>query len=94
MSRKYDREFKIEAVRMACEEGVSAGEEAQERDILKNIVGTLATTCGNRNSERWVSSSVPGRRDRPLTGDTIPVKKRGPGILADLRLATPLGDPV
>ena len=143
MARKYDREFKLDAIRMASEEGQSAAEVerrlglsvgiisrwkkqlkdkgdevfpgighlsdrdeenrrlrrelervSQERDILKNIVGTLATTCGRRNSERWVSFSIYGRRDRLLTGDTIPVKKRGPGILADLRLATPSGDPV
>jgi len=142
--KKYDREFKLEAIRLASEVGHTAqeverrlgigegmisrwkrqlrqqGEEAfpgtghltareaqvrdlqrenerlrRERDILKNMVGAFDATCGGRNSVPWLLFPLdPGRSDRMLTGGLYPVKKRGPGIHADWRLVTPLGDPV
>ena len=54
MSRKYDREFKLEAVRMASEEGVSArGVECRYHQPLEEAV--------EKPGQRSLS------RDRPLT---------------------------
>ena len=36
---------------------------------------------------------VSGRSGRQLVGDEDPVKKHGPGAVADLRVVTPSGDP-
>jgi transposase len=38
MSRKYDREFKLEAVRMASEEGVSASGVEQRLGLSGGII--------------------------------------------------------
>jgi transposase len=66
----------------------------EERDILKNLVRCGASLVSR---ETWVGgvSSCWGRSGRLLTGGMYhPVKKRGPGTLADVRVVTPLGDPV
>ena len=66
-----------------------------ERDILKNHREGYAITCGNRNSRRQNGSVAPEQEERPLASWwPIPDKKRGPGIVADLRLVTPTRDPV
>jgi transposase len=66
----------------------------EERDMLKNLVRravslvSRATRVGG-GSSRW------GRSGRLLPGGRYhPVKKRGPGTLADVRVVPPVGDPV
>jgi transposase len=66
----------------------------EEREILKNLVRRVASLVSRETvvggvSLRW------GRSGRLLTGGRYhPVKKRGPGTLADVRVVTPVGDPV
>jgi transposase len=66
-----------------------------EREILKNSLrrGTAPFVSGETPRPRV--SCLGGRSGRSLTGGGYhPVKKRGPGDLADLPLVTPSGDPV
>ena len=66
----------------------------EEREILKNLVRRAASLVSR---ETWIGgvSSLWGRSGRQLTGGMYhPVKKRGPGTLADVRVVTPAGDPV
>jgi transposase len=66
----------------------------EEREILKNHFVAPARHL-------WVEKLSPvgyrcsyGRSDRLLIGGNDPVKKHGPGFLADVRVVTPSGDPV
>ena len=66
----------------------------EERDIVKNLVRRAASLVSRETLIGGVSSRW-GRSGRLLTGGmSHPVKKRGPGTLADVRVVTPLGDPV
>jgi transposase len=66
----------------------------EERDILKNLVRRAASLVSGETGVGEVSS-LWGRSGRLLTGGMYhPVKKRGPGTLADVRVVTPPGDPV
>jgi len=66
----------------------------EEREIFKNLVRRAASLVSRETLVGGVSSR-PGRRGRLLTGGMYPpVKKRGPGTPADVRVVTPLGDPV
>ena len=61
------------------------------KNLLRRAIAPLVSgeTCCSRV---W---SLGGRSDRLLIGGVYhPVKKRGPGDLANLRLVTPTGDPV
>jgi transposase len=63
-----------------------------ERDILKNRRGHRPT-CWARSS--GCATRTAARKERPSAfWRLVPVKKHGPGSAADLRLATPSGDPV
>jgi transposase len=65
-----------------------------ERDILKNLLRrAVAALVGGETPVRRVSCRG-GRSGRLLIGGRYhPVKKRGPGNLADWRVVTPAGDP-
>ena len=66
-----------------------------EREILKNLLSRATTPLVSGETLRSRVSCLGGRSDRSLTGGVYhPVKKRGPGDLADLPLVTPSGDPV
>ena len=66
----------------------------EERDILKNLLRRAASLV-SRETRVGRVSSLWGRSGRLLTGGMYhPVKKRGPGTLADVRVVTPAGDPV
>jgi transposase len=66
----------------------------EERDILKNLLRRAASLVSRETLVGGVSS-LWGRSGRLLTGGRYhPVKKRGPGTLADVRVVTPAGDPV
>jgi transposase len=66
-----------------------------EREILKNSLRrAVASLVGGETPVRRVSCHG-GRSGRLLIGGRYhPVKKRGPGNLADWRVVTPVGDPV
>ena len=65
-----------------------------EREIVKNLVSRAASLVSRETGVGGVSSHW-GRSGRQLTGGRYhPVKKRGPGTLADVRVVTPAGDPV
>jgi transposase len=66
-----------------------------EREILKNLLRrAVAALVGGETPVRRVSCRG-GRSGRLLIGGRYhPVKKRGPGNLADWRVVTPAGDPV
>jgi transposase len=66
-----------------------------ERDILKNLLRrAVASLVGGETPVRRISCRG-GRSGRLLIGGRYhPVKKRGPGNLADWRVVTPAGDPV
>ena len=67
----------------------------EERAILTNLLSRAPAPLVSRETLRPRVSCLGGRRDRSLTGGVYhPVKKRGPGELADLPLVTPSGDPV
>ena len=59
-------------------------------DIQKNGLGSVSRLCG-RNGPRYCGVEGSGRK---LFGGSVPVKKRGPWAVADLRVVTPPGDPV
>jgi transposase len=61
-----------------------------ERDILKNYPGPLPACAGQK--QQVVSCGLEGS-GRQLIGGTVPVKKRGPWVHANLRVVTsPPGD--
>ena len=57
--------------------------------LLKNGLGSAAA-CSGRNGSRYRGVEGSGRK---LFGGSVPVKKRGPWAVADLRVVTPPGDP-
>jgi len=57
--------------------------------VLKNERGSMAR-CGVRNWLRYPEQEGSGRK---VFGGSDPVKKRGPWVVADLRVVTPSGDP-
>ena len=135
--RQFTREFKLEAVRLIKQRGVSYAQASKdlgvhptqlrnwvkqladdpqhafpgqgqmkpeqleiaqlkrevarlkaERDILKNCPGPRCPPARGRNSLVLSSAAAEGS-GRQLIGGTIPVKKRGPWVHADLRVVTP-----
>jgi transposase len=66
-----------------------------EREMLKNPLKRAAAPLVSGETLGSRLSSFSGRSGRSLIGGAYhPVKKRGPGELADLPLVTPSGDPV
>jgi len=136
--RKFTREFKLEAVRLIKERGVSYAQASQdlgvhvsqlrnwvkaladdpqhafpghgqmkpeqeeiaqlkrevaklkaERDILKNCHGLLSRTVVRLRAVETVRARTLEGSGRQLIGGTVPVKKRGPWVDANLRMVTP-----
>ena len=138
--RKFTREFKLEAVRLIKERGVSYAQASQdlgvhvsqlrnwvkaladdpqhafpghgqmkpeqeeiaqlkrevaklkaERDILKNCHGLLSRTVARLRAVETARAILCGLEGsgRQLIGGTVPVKKRGPWVHANLRVVTP-----
>ena len=66
----------------------------EEREILKNLLRRAAASLVAGETPVHRVSCRDGRSGRLLIGGGYhPVKKRGPGTLADLRVVTPCGDP-
>jgi transposase len=66
----------------------------RERDMLKNRFVAPARHLWGEQLPPVGSRCSDGRSDRRLIGGSAPVKKPGPGTLADVRVVTPWGAPV
>jgi transposase len=63
--RKFSREFKIEAVRLVGERGVSVAQASRDLDVHENVVGKMGGGIW-RGSEAGVSRTRSDEaRDRP-----------------------------
>jgi transposase-like protein len=80
--RKFGREFKLEAVRLTRDRGVSYAQAARDLSVhlsqLRNWVKAF-----------WWKGAADG-----FLVACYPAKKHGPWVVAHVRVVTPSGDPV
>ena len=66
MSRKHDREFKLEAVRMACEEGVSARGVEQRLGLSAGIISRWKRQLKNQGDGAFPGTGHLPDRDEKI----------------------------
>ena len=71
MNRKYDREFKLEAVRMAQEEGTTAVEVEQRLGIGKGMISRWKRQLAQQGEEAF-----PGKGHLPAREEELRQMKR------------------
>ena len=66
MVRKFDRELKLEAMRMASEEGSTAVEVEQRLGISKGVISQWKSNCGIGGEEAFPGTGHLSDRDEEV----------------------------